>query len=288
MGAFDYDFEFISVEDNDFGAARFDSKGAGEALAATLCAAFKAVGDDFAVGLLANGEHELERYHWIEDTAKTKKGAFSNYAWTITLEPALYALYVKHEEEVPLDDEFVRRCASLGGPVMAEIPFKYIKVTPKIRTDPEWRTDARQYLAGVGVNNQGNVHMKSRPRILHDDLWFRHIEEQYVYEALLRRRIPMMPLPVVMKIDGAKRPDGVSGRIEPDFCLLYSGTLVIIEIDGGSHWETPADADKRLQFLREQGAIVRRLHADRCSDVEKAALAVSDALKSVDREIATR
>lgn len=98
----------------------------------------------------------------------------------------------------------------------------------------------------------------------------------------------MMPLPVIMRIDGTKRADGISTRIEPDFCLLYGGRLVILEIDGGSHWESPADADKRVQFLREQGAIVRRLHADKCSDIEKAGLAVSDALKSIDREIATR
>src|SRR5579872_5705746 len=57
-----------------------------------------------------------------------------------------------------------------------------------------------------------------------------------------------MPLPVVLRIDGSKRPDGTNCRIEPDFCFLYRGRFVVLEIDGSNHMESPAAAAKRLLF----------------------------------------
>jgi hypothetical protein len=171
---------------------------------------------------------------------------------------------------------------------MENLHWSDIVVTPKLQAATGWRDNAKRYLQGEGVNNQGNVKLSNRPKITHDELWFRHIEEQHVYEALVRHGYPVMPLPVIVPSKGARRPDGVRCRIEPDFCILFKGRLIVIELDGGSHYETPANAQKRLLFLQEQGAIVRRISAEDCGDVEKAALAVRDVLDSIDKEISPR
>jgi hypothetical protein len=244
---------------------------------------FAARGDDFAVGMLVNSTHMLERW------TNTSTGKFTRYKWIITVPPPLFALYKEQEQNDFNQDfdertDFAVKAWRLGGPLTEDISVSDIIVTPVLSTDPDWRVSARTYLTGGGVNNQGNVMIGKRPQILHDELWFRHIEEQYIYEALLRRGHPFMPLPVVMRANGKKRPNGVNRRIEPDFCILYKGRLVILEIDGGSHWETPVDADKRVMFLREQGAIIRRISADDCEDVEKALLAIADEFKSIDLE----
>ncbi len=276
-------FTYEEADDNFNTVTRFHGDEAGESLAATLASVFAARGDDFAMGLLINATHRLEEW-----TFKST-GTFSKYQWHITVAPPLYALYREQDESETQDfderDDFAMRAWRLGGPLMENIALADIIVAPALSTDPKWRERARLHLSGLGVNNQGNVHALKRPKILHDELWFRHIEEQYIYEALLRRGYPFMPLPVVVRADGTKRPNGVNRRIEPDFCVLFKGRLVVLEVDGGSHWETPVDADKRLLFLREQGAIIRRIPADNCGDIEKAVIAVSDAFKSISAEI---
>lgn len=282
MPAFD---QFIRSDDpDDFldENAHFHGDEAGESLAATLVSMFAAQGDDFAVGLLVNSTHRLER--WVYQGARA--GQFSCYKWRIGVPPPLYAFYREQEDAHEFDDrDFRSRARSLGGPLMDDLAYNDIIVEPRLQTDPEWRTSARAYLAGEGVNNQANVSIKSRPKIQHEELWFRHIEEQFIYDALCRQGHPFMPLPVVMRANGTKRPNGVNTRIEPDFCVLYKGRLIVLEVDGGSHWETPADAEKRLLFLREHGAIVRRISANDCADQEKAALAIADIFRSLDSEL---
>ncbi len=261
---------------------------AGESLAATMAAMFAARGNDFAVGLLVNARHFIERFEFVSGS---KAGKLSRYKWLISIPPPLYALYVEQDQSGDNDfwdnrDDFVAQAWRLGGPLMENIASNDIVVSADLLETPRWREAARSHLAGAGVTNQGNVHVQTRPKILHDELWFRHIEEQYIYEALLRRGHPFMPLPVVMRANGKKRPNGINSRIEPDFCILYKGRLVVLEVDGGSHWESPADAEKRILFLREHGAIVRRISADDCGDQEKASLAVADELRSLEAELA--
>ncbi|HEY0396094.1 MAG TPA: hypothetical protein VGD01_16485 [Candidatus Elarobacter sp.] len=284
MPAFD---RFYYTDDPDREPCHHGAE-AGESLAATVAAMFAARGNDFAVGLLVNAEHFVER---LEFLSGGKAGQFSRYRWLISVPPPLYALYQEQDQSGDGNffedrDDFVAQAWRLAGPLMENIAASDIVVSADLLDNPRWRETARSHLAGAGVTNQGNVHVQTRPKILHDELWFRHTEEQYIYEALLRRGHPFMPLPVVMRANGKKRPNGVNSRIEPDFCILYKGRLVVLEVDGGSHWESPADAEKRVLFLREHGAIVRHISADDCGDQEKAALAVADKLRSLDAELA--
>jgi hypothetical protein len=278
--------DFIDYDED--GSEIFDVRSAGDNLAGTLCAIFRAEEDDFAVALLANSVHRLE--HWTRD------GAFSCFKWRITVPPVLFAEYkkqerdhgqwVEHNFDPVRQGDFLDRARFFAANLYDDI--KETIVEPMREKDPNWRMGAQAYLIGEGINNQGNVYKTNRPRIIHDELRFRTMEEQYLYDALLNRHIPMMPLPVVLRGDGQKRPNGTTCRMEPDFCLLYKGRLVVLELDGGSHQETPADAETRLQFLRDNGAIVRRIHASKCDDSEKARVALSDVLKSIDREISAR
>lgn len=268
---------------HDSGEEGWAGTRAGNALAGTMCAIFRAAGDDFAVALLANSTHNLERWTYNES------GKFSRYKWRITVPPSLYVEYKKQEttNEWDAPPDFLSETKRLGGDDLLS-QVKEIIVSPRVETDEHWRLGAQAYLAGQGINNQGNVMLTNRPRIVHDELFFRTIEEQYLYDALVSRRLPVMPLPVVLRTDGTKRPDGSHCRIEPDFCILYRGRLIIIELDGGSHVESPADAEKRLQYLREAGAIVRRLKSETCADEEKAKVTVVGLLKSVDSELGSR
>lgn len=137
------------------------------------------------------------------------------------------------------------------------------------------------------ATNQANVMLENRPRIVHDGLYFRSTAEQYVHDYLIDRRIPFLPLPVVMRADGAKRKDGANRRIEPDFVLLYRGRAIVIELDGDGHQESPAGAERRVRFLREQGVIVHHLDAAACLSTDAARTAISELLKTIDREINT-
>lgn len=263
----------------------------GEMLAGTLCALFRADGYDFGIALLANSSHFLEQWKYRNGTVF--------YKWRIAAPPTLFVEY-KRQINWALNDwgnetnqhegDFQARAWFLGREALTSAGLteeSHIIVEPAKESDPDWRRHAQEHLTGQGINNQGNVVSTNRPRIVHDELFFRAISETYVHDALLRRNIPFMPLPVVMRADGSKRHDKKTNRrIELDFVLLYRGKVVILEIDGGSHTsENAVEADERVRFLRERGALVHRLNANRCKDSETALLAVVDVLKTIDREI---
>lgn len=262
----------------------------GESIAGTLCALFRTVDYDFGVALLANSSHALEQW---------KSGTKTFYRWRSTAPPRLFVEYKRQVRWATNDwgnatdwheDDFHARAWDLGEETLKAAGLRDqrdILVDAAKENDPGWRRYAQEYLTGQGINNQGNVVAMNRPRIIHDELVFRSMSETYVHDAFLRRGIPFMPLPVVMRADGSKRIDKTTNRrIEPDFALLYRGKFLVVELDGGSHvHQSPVEADGRVKFLRERGAIVYRLDADRCKDIETALLAVKDLLESVDREI---
>jgi hypothetical protein len=271
--------------DIDFGPAFVPP---GEALAGTMCALFRAAENDFAVALVANSAHILDEW-------SNSKGPF--FKWRIVAPPKLFVEY-KRQVHFALndfgelsswhEDDFLALAWDLGKVALKRAGLRELKdivVEPATENDPGWRRNAQDYLTGQGVNNQGNVYTTNRPRIVHDELFFRTQSEANVHDALLRRRIPFMPLPVVMRADGSKRPDTMNRRIEPDFVMLYKGKMVVVEIDGGSHAETPVAAHERVKFLVEAGALVERIDTDRCKDTEGAALVVADLLKTLDRRI---
>ena len=269
----------------------FELSRAGERLAATMCTLFRSDDFDFGLALLANSTHVLEP--WTRGEEKFHK-------WRITAPPKLFVEYKRQVNwllndfgnEIDIHDgDFHSRAWYIGEEALCRADVSRIDrtlVEPAHDNDPAWRRNAQDYLTGQGVNNQGNVFLTKHPRIVHDELFFRSMAEANIHDALIRRRLPFMPLPVVMRADGTTRPDKTNRRIEPDFVVLLRGRMVVIEIDGGTHTESPAEAHLRLKFLQDAGALVERFSADRCKDSEGAALAVADLLKSIDRRIDAR
>jgi len=59
---------------------------------------------------------------------------------------------------------------------------------------------------------------------------------------------------------------------------------MIVEIDGDCyHTETPAAADRRLKFLREQGVRIERIPASACNMPQKATQAVNLIIRTIDK-----
>jgi hypothetical protein len=123
-----------------------------------------------------------------------------------------------------------------------------------------WQEQALAWLRGEGVNNQGRVRSDNIAAMEYDGLLFRTNSEINLYRALKAEGIPFAPLPVFIR--GGKEYK----RIEPDFVLLIGGMMAVIEVDGGAHRESPAEADERTAMLEREGVHV--IHA-RGSDFEK-------------------
>lgn len=280
------DFDEIEIDMTDLVPA-------GEKLAATMCALFRADDYDFGVALVVYSDHFLD--------PRTLKSGRDFHKWRIEVPTKLFVEY-KRQVQFGEDDwgnpssvhlnDFHERAWHLGYEAITRAGLRDVDdiiIEPSPKHDAEWRGQGIDYLNGTGLNNQGNVMVTNRPRIAHDDLVFRSVSETHVHQALVQRNVVFMPLPVVMRNDGKRpRPTGV-GRIEPDFVILYKGRTVVLEIDGGSHnLETPVEAQERLAFMEAGGAIVERIRAERCMDLEGALLAVNDMLKKVDRRIEAR
>jgi hypothetical protein len=80
-----------------------------------------------------------------------------------------------------------------------------------------------------------------------------------------------MPLPLALFRAGEKLR-----RLEPDLVVFYRGRWVLLEIDGPPHTETPADAQARLERLRNEGVTVERVRWQDCDSDAKAMRAAKD------------
>jgi hypothetical protein len=140
-----------------------------------------------------------------------------------------------------------------------------IAISPQLIESENWQKEARDWLAGEGITNQGRVRSNNIASRQCDGLLFRSIPEINIYKALKSKGVAFAPLPVFLK--GGKE----YSRIEPDFIVIKDGIVLCLEIDGDTvHKETPAEANARTRILSNEGAIVERFQACRCETPEKA------------------
>jgi hypothetical protein len=111
----------------------------------------------------------------------------------------------------------------------------------------------------TGINNQGRGHSQNPAALPYEGLNFRSRSEVCLYRQLKRAGLLIAPLPVFIK-EKATRP-----RVEPDFIVVKSGVMLVVEIDGGSHTERPVDAQERLAAFEEEGFHVYRVKAVKTS-----------------------
>lgn len=136
-----------------------------------------------------------------------------------------------------------------------------VKIRPGSVPIEDWRQKALEWLEKP--TNQGRGHSQNIASVEHDFLLFRSQREVNLYMELKRLEITMAPLPVFVKREKKEK----DRRVEPDFLLIHEGVVLVVEVDSKTyHSETPAEADRRLEPLRLNGARVERVRADECVD----------------------
>jgi hypothetical protein len=124
-------------------------------------------------------------------------------------------------------------------------------------TAPE---DWRSYFNNSNTHNQALFNFKDKNRISYQGLNFRSKAEIKIYEALLRKGLLVMPLPVMVL--GAKEK-----YKEPDFVVCYNGRIGILDVQG-KEFHPPelaaSEHEKRREFLRLGVSLYEIFDARRC------------------------
>jgi len=153
-----------------------------------------------------------------------------------------------------------------------------VTISPQLIESESWQQDARDWLSGKGITNQGRVRSNNIANRQCDGLLFRSGPEINIYKALKTKGVAFAPLPVFVK--GGKE----YSRIEPDFIVIKDGLVLCLEIDGDTvHHETPAEANSRTRILSNEGAIVERYPASRCETPEKAEELAREILSQIEK-----
>jgi hypothetical protein len=152
----------------------------------------------------------------------------------------------------------------------------FVVPTPFDEAPADWREHAKAWLRGDGVTNQGRVRSDNIAARQYDGLLFRSQEEINLYRALKSTGVSFAPLPVFVHGGNTYR------RIEPDFVVVKSGMVAVVEVDGDTvHQESPAEAHDRTTMLVHEGAHVEHVRASECSTMEGAEVCAKRVLASI-------
>ena len=128
------------------------------------------------------------------------------------------------------------------------------------KAPPTWKADAKAWAEGKGATNQGRVRSTNIAPFQHDGLLFRSNPEILLYKALKTLGVTLAPLPVFVRGGSEYR------RLEPDFVLVHSGVMMVVEVDGDEfHPEAPVEAHERLAVLMREGFQTERVRAADCA-----------------------
>ena len=230
-----------------------------EAFVATLAKIAATQGDAASVAVLAEATPTIEfsdsRGDWGRD--------YSYFTLRLRMDPSLYGRL--NDER----DALSGRLQSLANEV-SQAHDEYFIVNsvvfaPAMESSDGWRENARAWLRGEGINNQGRVRSDNIAARQHDGLLFRSPPEIHLYDALKAKGVYLAPLPVFL------RGGQTYQRLEPDFVLISKGVIMVVEIDGATvHRESPAEAHARTQGLLHDGVRVERVTAAECATKQDA------------------
>ena len=140
-----------------------------------------------------------------------------------------------------------------------------VLINTEIAETENWREKAKAWASGQGMTNQGRVRSDNIASYTFDGLLFRSQPEINLYNALKSCGVSFAPLPVFIRGGQTYR------RIEPDFVVIRSGMMMVIEVDGDTvHQETPAEAHARTSMLVHEGVHLERVRAAECDTPDKA------------------
>jgi very-short-patch-repair endonuclease len=112
------------------------------------------------------------------------------------------------------------------------------------------------------VTNQGRAHSLNVAAIIEEGgRRFRSKAEVNLHRALKTHDITYAPLSVF--VSGGR-------KVEPDFVLIKDGVVLVVEVDGPTHYESSVDAHKRLEGFMHNGIRVERVTSADCATEEKA------------------
>jgi len=224
--------------------------------------ALKVIGDARAIAILISGGCQLTP--WDSD--------FGIDTWRLFIALPVSLFYALNDDELRAAQTAIYDVIS---PFYATTPhdsFNTVVITPQVTMAKDgWRDDALRFVKGEGVTNQGRVRSDNIASNQHQGLLFRSKAEISLFNALMRAKLAVAPLPVFVRIGKSYN------RIEPDFIVIYKGLTFVVEVDGDTfHKELPAEADKRLVPLTYEGVEVRRIRAAELKDDAAANKAVKE------------
>jgi len=243
-----------------------------ETFIATLAQIAATEGDALSVAVLAEAEATINVYDSYHDFGREHL----RYALRLCLDAELYGRLGDKRESV------AQRLANTANEISAaydrEAALDTVTLAPAMKPMPGWRANAKAWLRGEGINNQGRVRSDNIAARQHDGLLFRSEPEINLYGALKAKGLYVAPLPVFIR-GGASYQ-----RLEPDFFLLHEGVVMVVEVDGATvHRESPAEAHARTQGLQQNGVRIERVAASECSTTDGAAKCARQIMLALER-----
>ena len=229
-----------------------------EALLATAARLFFADGATREVAILADAQASLQDYVYENSFGETH----TNFCLNLEIPHWLYWQISDARDQ--LEKVFKRKLNEIA--TRPYYPYiDEVSITPVLNAGENWRESAKRRLAGEGVTNQGRVRSDNIASKSVDGLLFRSEPEIFLYKALKPLGVFFAPLPTFVRGGESYK------RIEPDFVLVKSGVIMVVEVDGDTvHHETPAEAHARTAPLAHEGVHIERVKASECSTQELA------------------
>jgi hypothetical protein len=238
-----------------------------EALLATSARLFASEGSMREVAILANAQPSIE---WCGEN-------FGRNIYHLYLQVPHY-LYSQISDEIEVCEDLILKKARILLKPYPEDELAYLSISPILSAGEEWRENAKKWVTGKGVNNQGRVRSNNIASIQEDGLLFRSQNEVLFYKALKSLGVSFAPLPVFIRGGEEYR------RIEPDFVIVKNGVVLVVEVDGDTvHNETPAEAHDRTTMLAHEGVHIERIRASECQTPDQAVACAKRMLQVIDK-----
>jgi hypothetical protein len=236
-----------------------------EDLLSSAVEGLKTIGDARSIAILIAGNAKL--IPWDSDFG------INYWRLLISLPSSLY--FAMNDDERSSSEETINRVVEPFFGNLSSDTLGSVKIAPAVvSAEDGWRDRALAFVKGEGVTNQGRVRSDNIASKQDQGLLFRSTPEITLFQALLRARLPVAPLPVFVRVGKQYN------RLEPDFVVIYKGLTFVIEVDGDTyHKESPSEADKRLIPLTYEGVEVRRINASDLKTAEAADAVVRDLLQ---------
>lgn len=230
-----------------------------ETFVGTMASVAASHGNAMAVAVLAEAEAAIafadQRSDWGHE--------YNYFSLRLMLDAGLYGRLASDRKDLCEALEELAQEISRG--YFEDMSVTSVTLAPKLSAREGWRDEARAWLRGEKINNQGRVRSDNIAARQHDGLLFRSQPEIHLYNALKAKGIYLAPLPVFL------RGGPTYQRLEPDFVLLHKGVIMVVEIDGATvHRESPAEAHKRTEGLQRDGVHVERVQASECATAQDA------------------